>query len=145
MTSTWLLVAESSRARIFAVEGGRGELREIEALEHPEARWSGRDLATDRPGRSFDSAGEGRHAMEQEVGPKEQEARIFAQVLSSRLEAARTRGELGRLIVAAAPGFLGLLRKTLSVETAKLVTLELDKNLAQLDAAEIRTHLPDRI
>jgi protein required for attachment to host cells len=145
MSKAWVLVADSSRARIFAVDTPRGPLREIEDLVHPPSRLHDRELGTDRPGRSFDSAGEGRHAMEQDVSAKEQEVIYFAGDLASRLEAGRTRREYDRLILVAPPAFLGVLRKKISGETAKMVTQEIDKGLAQLPERELREHLPERL
>jgi hypothetical protein len=42
-------------------------------FDNPEARAKQIELTSDRPGRSVDSHVERRHAMEVEVGPKEQE------------------------------------------------------------------------
>ena len=60
----WLVVAESARARICALDGYNNVVREIEDLVQPAARLRGAELTTDREGRSFDSAGQGRHRVE---------------------------------------------------------------------------------
>lgn len=46
-------------------------MEELEGLKHPASRAHERDLISDRPGRSFDSFGSGRHAMEEEVSLKQ--------------------------------------------------------------------------
>jgi protein required for attachment to host cells len=43
----------------------------------------------------------------------------------------------------APPDFLGLLRKALNTQLNKLVDREVPKNLAQMNAVEIREHLPE--
>jgi hypothetical protein len=74
MTNTWIVVADSARARIFKpVRQGRA-LEQVDELLHPASRSHERQLTTDRPGRSFDSEGPGRHAMSESVSPKEHEA-----------------------------------------------------------------------
>lgn len=145
MVNTWIVVADSARALIYTVERPTAPLHLLEALEHPESRSQNQDMDSDRPGRSFDSAGEGRHAMVQSTDPKEYEALRFARELAERLETARNRGELGKLYLVAAPHFLGLLRKALSTPAQHLVVREVAKNLAAHDPADIRAHLPERL
>ncbi len=145
MKPTWVVVADSTRARILLADNAIGPLREIETLVHPESRLHEQELTTDLPGRTFDSGGQGRHAMSQPVDPKHQERIEFAKELAHHLDDARRRGELRQLIVVASPQVLGELRKALPPETARLVTYELDKNLAQMTVDEIRRHLPERL
>ena len=143
MKKTWILVADSARARILLAESAKGALRELEDLAHPEGRMHESELTTDLPGRSFDSAGQGRHAMEQPVSPSEQEQIRFAKQLADRLEQARENGEYRQLILVAPPAFLGYLRKQLTPDVEKRVSFELDKDLARMSAGEIRDHLPE--
>lgn len=143
--TTWILVADSSAARIFSADEPTGPIREIETIVHPEGRMHARDLTSDLPGRAFDSAGQGRHAMESEVGPREQTAIDFAHLLARRLEKARVQRELERIAIVAPPDFLGLLRKAIGTETQRLVALELDRNLVKLTAQEIRERLPETL
>jgi protein required for attachment to host cells len=143
MKKSWILVAESSRARIFNVDSASGPLVEIETLAHPEGREHEQDMTSDLPGRDSDKAGAGRHAFGDEIEPKEQETIDFAKRIASRLESARTDGTLKQLIIVAAPAFLGTLRNQLNEELKKRVTFELDKNLSQHSPEDIRQHLPE--
>ena len=74
-----------------------------------------------------------------------QEAVEFAKMLSDHLEKSRIKKIYNQLIVVAAPAFLGLLRENLTADTANQVILELDKNLTQQSADEIRQHLPAKL
>jgi protein required for attachment to host cells len=140
-----VLVADSAVARIFTARGPDGPLNEVESLSHTASRLHERDLASDRPGRTFDSVGGGRHAKELEVSPKEEEAVRFAEQLAERMHAGRTAGEFDRLMVVAAPRFLGLLREKLDPATRALVGFELDKDLTRHIPEEIRSHLPGKL
>lgn len=145
MRKMWILVADKAKARIFLAEKPLGPITELEALVHPESRLHARDLVSDAPGRTFDRSGEGRHAKEPNVDPKETEAIKFAIEIADRLEAARVRGEFDRLGLVAAPEFLGLLRERLGPETRALVEFEIDKDLMHLRPQEIRARLPERL
>lgn len=145
MKQTWVVVADSTRARIMSADHVNGSLRELETLVHPESRLHEKDLTTDLPGRTFDSGGQGRHAMEQTLTPKQQERADFARNLADRLEEARSQGNLRQLIIVASPSVLGELRKSLTPELERLVVYELDKNVVQNDVKDIRNRLPGRL
>jgi len=141
MAQTWIVVADSARARIFSLNKKAGRLEEVQELIHPRSRLSDEELTTDKPGRSFDSAGQGRHAMGESVEPKEQEALKFSTELADALDRARSQNQFNQLVIIAAPAFLGVLRKKLSVPTTRLVAKAIDKELTRLDAADIHEHV----
>lgn len=143
MKETWLVVADSTRARIFVAHGGWDSLRERTDLVHPLGRAPDRELTSDAPGRAFDIVGEGRHAMAPRTDPKKHEAAVFAKELAAEIEAARTRNEIESLVVMAAPSFLGLLNSELSEAAHKLLIDSVHKNLVKSSLEEIREHLPD--
>ena len=145
MANTWVLVADSASARLFSAATPTGPLEELESLTHREGRMHPRELTSDLPGRAFDSAGQGRHAMESHAEPQKQEAIAFARRLAERLDKARSQGEIERLIVVAAPAFLGLLRDHLGMKIRRLVEAEFALNLVRLAPNEIRGHLPEKL
>ena len=75
--STWVVAADSSRARILSAEKRAGQLVELEAMVHPEARLHGQELLSDAPGAAFDSGALGRHAIGGKIDVKQQEAIRF--------------------------------------------------------------------
>jgi protein required for attachment to host cells len=83
--------------------------------------------------------------MEPRTPAKEVESERFAARIAALLESERHRNTYTRLVVAAPPAFLGQLRGAMSEQVRALVSAELDKNLVQLAADEIRQHLPERL
>jgi protein required for attachment to host cells len=146
MKKILILVANRSVARLFGTDDRRGEpLHELATLTHPEGRLQDHDLVSDRPGRAFDSLGHHRHAADPDTTAEEHEAEAFAIELTRRLHKDRAESRFDALALVAAPDFLGLLRKHLDAPTRQRVFLEVDKNLAHLDAAAIRDHLPEKL
>ena len=139
--TTWVLVADNSRARIFSAEKPASALIEIQDLTHPEARLHEGDLVSDKTGR--DQGPAGGHGVASDQSHKQDGADRFASSVCSELDAARTSGSFQKLYVVAAPTFLGLLRKHQSNALKQLVAGEVDKNLSTQDPASIRRHLPD--
>ncbi len=141
MVKTWVVVAESARARIFSVEPDRGEWNEIKDMVHEPSREHEVEINTDGPGTAFDSVGPGRHSMSQSEGPKEHEARKLSRQIAEVIDQGRTKNRFEQLVLAASPAFLGELRKSLSDPAEKMIVKEINKNLVQLKAAEIEDRL----
>ncbi len=141
MANTWVLVAESSRAKFYQAKNRRGPITEIEALAHPESRLHEGDLVADSAGSDGGTVGQGRHIMNERTSAKEQEASGFAKVLAHRLDRARNNGKFSKLILIAPPTFLGLLRDSLSKEVMAMVSHQVDKNLVQRPAETLREYL----
>ena len=142
MAITWIVVAESSRARILQTRSTLDPLVEITFLDHPEARMHERDLISDAPGRRHATAGPSRHGMADPTSWREEHAGKFAREVAQHLETARRDGDFDRLLLAAPPKFLGLLRDELSVNTSGLLAHEFAKNWLHDDPAVIRNRLP---
>lgn len=143
MNKTWVVTAESSRARIFTAENRIAPLSELEDFAHTEGRARDQELVSDKAGRGFDGTVEGRHGMEKQFDAKHHEAVAFARRIAERIESGRARGEFAQLVLIAAPEFLGILRQQLSSHTSRLVSKTVDKNLVQRQENEIREYVFD--
>lgn len=141
MSKTWVVVAENSRARIFLMKNTGTPLEELADLQQVESRLHERDLGSDRPGRTFDSHGGGRHAKEPVTSPKKNETINFAKFVADRINSDYINGEFEKLILIAAPQFLGLLRKSLTEQVKHRITREINKNFVKRDEAYIREQL----
>ena len=139
----WIVVADSSRARILGANSRGGGLTELEVRYHPESRMRDSELQADKPGRMYAMQGEFRSAAEQTPGRKV-EAERFAHSLAEYLDTMHHEHAFEHLILAASPNFLGLLRNRFSSRLQKAVVSELNKDISHLKKAEdIRKHLPD--
>jgi protein required for attachment to host cells len=101
----------------------------------------GREIMSDRPGRTFDSVGAGRHAKEPRTDAREIEKRSFAHELAAMLDDGLKQGKFDRLVLVAPPRELGFLRAELSPAVRKRVSAELNKDLTGVAPSEILDHL----
>jgi protein required for attachment to host cells len=85
------------------------------------------------------------HSMGHEKAAHDRQAEIFAKELSAALDKLHRRQQLRRVYLVAAPGFLGLLRASLSKQCTSLVAGEVGKNLVTHKLEEIRAQLPKRL
>ncbi len=137
MNTTWVVVAGRSGARLFQNYPPGQKVRLIEKIDHPAGHLKDHDIYTDRPGRSFDSNGQGRHGMQRTETATEHEAARFAKDLGEMLNKGRVDNTFNNLILVAEPGFLGMLRGALDSKSARLVSKTLDKNLTQTPARDM--------
>jgi len=147
MNSTWIVVAHEAGARFFEHQS-RGEgLELVEEIEHPDGRARDRDMASDRPGRSFrkSSGDPSRASMGQSEGPHDRAVSDFARALADKLKDARMQNRYKRLVLVAPPRFLGLLRSSLDGPTAQLVMVSLDKDFAASKQSELVERLSEVI
>ncbi len=135
---TWIIVANSTHARIFRLENL--QLIELDALIHPEGRIHEKDLIADKPG--VTRGGPGTYGMEQQKSPKKIEAVNFAKLVADSLDSARAKGQIDRLFVAAAPSFLGLLRQEMTQLLTNMVDVEVAKDITGLKPEEILGYFP---
>ena len=150
--TTRIVVANQAEARFYDSERPKAPLRRVGELANPEGRLHDRDLKSDRPGRVFDRApaGPGRrgaighHATDGERRPRRQAASAFARRISAALAAAQRAKRFDRVVLIAAPAFLGILRKTLPKALRSVVVAEISKDLVNEAADRIRLHVPLR-
>ena len=139
---TYVLVADSSIAKLFSIKKSSGELTLVDSLTSPDARLRNQELKSDKAGRVFDIKGAGRHDTEGNQSPKQQAAVRFSKVLADRLKKDLLAKRFGQLYFVAEPGFLGLLRQAIDDDVADLLKESVSKNLTRHDLEDIRNSLP---
>ena len=147
MTSgtTWLVVADAARARIFRVEDLGSKLVPASNHQLVHASLADKELVCDKPGRTFDRFGQGRHAKEPPSDPADIEARRFAREVVETLDAERKKGALSHVILVAPPGFLGDLRAEMREPLSRIVAAQVNKDLSKLTPAELIEHLGETL
>ena len=135
----WALVADAQRCRILErrIPLGRWQERTEEAVEV--ANPPSRELGTERPGRTHESSGTARHAIEPKTDPHRQAKQDFARLLADRLEARAAKFD--RLLLVAPPAFLGDLREALGEAARRRLAGTLDKDLTRHKLAGLAVQL----
>ena len=110
--ATWILVSDTSRAKLFSAEKREDDWMLLKDFEHPEGRKLSKDISPSAPpGRMQQSEGLGarRTSMEPHTWPKEASAERFAELLAHYLEEALGTNAFDALVLVAPPHFLGML------------------------------------
>jgi protein required for attachment to host cells len=140
---TWILIADAARARLFRYDpAGKGL---VMALDHQFVAMRPRsgDIASDRPGRRFDSRGRGRHVTEPPTDPHPRAEHQLMREVAEALDRERAGGSFDHLVVVAPPQVLGELRAAMTAELRKLVAAEVNKDYSGLPPQDLLKHLAE--
>ncbi len=140
---TWVLIADSSRARIFAAYKAKllhsspdaHDLIHVSEHHHSKSRKKDIELTTDKQG------GFGKGTFVEATDPKQHEAELFSHQIAQLLLSARNQHRYRDIILVAPPAFMGLLNKNLAQEVEKLVSLRIEKDYTASTPKELVTQL----
>jgi protein required for attachment to host cells len=135
---TWILIANSSCARILSNSGPKKGLELVSEMNHPQSREKRMDLTSDKPGR-VDNKGHG--AFVQQTDPKKNEADHFALEVAKVLEQGRVNNDYERLILVASNPFMGLLKNRLDSHVMASVSETIEKDYTKASEKELVSHL----
>jgi protein required for attachment to host cells len=135
-TRHWIVLADHAHARIYEVTGDI-PLHPVTQLENAAAQSAARDLGSDKPGRKSNIFGR-RHALSVQEDPKEHAGNAFAHEVAEYLNAGRRQGRVDAFILAMPPRVLGLVRKSLDVDSARMVEREIHKDLMHHTEAQLK-------
>jgi protein required for attachment to host cells len=144
---TWFVIADGGRARIVRKRDAQ------DGLEHPltfetqvafdatDAHSRTRELGDDRPGRSHESAGTVRHALQPREDLHKAAKRDFLHEAAKLLNEAGGRDEFDRVILVAPAPALGQLHEALDAATRSKVSGQLQKDLTNVPDGDLPAHL----
>jgi protein required for attachment to host cells len=142
-TRTWILIADGARARILENDGpGRGLHSVPGAVFHGDHA-STHAIVSDRAGRTHQSKGQERSAIEAHSDPHRELKKKFAHQLADALAQGLQQKSYDRLVIVAAPSALGDLRAALSENVRAKVTGEVAKDLTKTPDADVAGHPKD--
>jgi protein required for attachment to host cells len=144
-TRTWVLIADAARARVFETRGKGTGLTMVSGMTFDAELAPSHMLGTDRPGRSFESVGSTRHAMESPSDPHREQKRQFARHVAHAVEERQAANSFDRLVVVAPAVTMGDLRAALSDKVMAAVIAELAADLTNTPVSELPAHLAAHI
>jgi protein required for attachment to host cells len=140
MLTTWILVADAQHAQLWSRDK-KGALEMLRTIAPTDQHKFRRDINSDKPGRSFSSAGAGRSSVEPHQDPMTTEREHFARELIDHLAQGATEHAFGKLILIAPPKMLGMLREHLPPALAEKMIAGVPKNLIKSPTEDIRAHI----
>lgn len=136
----WVIVCDGAKALVLKNEGDSKfpNLKTIEVFQQTDLPT--RALGADAPGRTNNSIGDIRSAVDQ-TDWHDQSERAFLAQLANHLNEAVAAGKAKSLIVVAPPRALGMIRPAYSHALRSAVRAEIDRDLVKMPVHEIEKHL----
>ena len=137
---TCIVACSAADARLWRSTSRYGDWDLIGSMSDPAATKSEAEFASDRPGRSFNSVGAGRHSMSTSQSGQQHEMQVFARQVADFLNRSVASGQFAHIVLIGAPRFLGYLRAGLNDPAKRAVVLEAAKNLSDFDTQAIKKY-----
>ena len=138
----WIAIADGEHAR-FVQPDANNVLRTVSAVDSASAHLRSRDIGSDRPGRSFESAASAHHAVGERHDPHRLEKDRFARFVADELNAAAAREAFDELLLVAPPRAMQELRDALNEGTLKKLVGTLEKDLVKTPDHELWPHVKE--
>lgn len=133
---TYVLVSDGSKARIYASDVNKHNLRLINTLSSETARIHSYDLGSKKPHGIFE-----RNRPEAKVDLHAKAKKVFARHIASLLNNGVIAHEFQKLVLIAPPKFLGSLRSMLTKGAIDLVIKEIKKDLTGSDEQNLKNYI----
>lgn len=141
MSSTWVMVADGARARLFTLDTGAHAVAEIGDFINPGGRRP--EQAPDRPPPM--AAANVRHAPETPAGDRDETAMPFALELNAVLQRGLAAHHFQDLILVAPSPFLETLGAVLDRDVRACVSFSLPRGMTDADPQAIFANLPSHV
>jgi protein required for attachment to host cells len=145
--TTWYVVADGGRARILQKRRKHGERPQafdtLKEFVSDDLHRATHDLGAERPGRTRESAGSARHAVQPRQDLHQADKQNFVHEVAAALNAANARDEFDALVLVAPAHALGDLRQALDASTQRKITAQLQKDLTKVPNADLAEHFAD--
>ncbi len=139
-TRTWIVIADGSRAHILLNEGPDKPLSFVPGSDFRHATPPNREIYTERPGRTHESAGVSRSAEDRNDAHAQQKDQ-FAGTLVAFLKEKLSTKDFDRWVLVAPPEVLSNFRDHLDHTLKDALSGELAKDLTKIPSDGIAAHL----
>ncbi len=127
--TTWFVLMDGFNLKVYEAAGLDSKPTLVHEATSPVQSMAERDLSADGPGRTHDSHGTGRHAMEPHTHPRDTEKANFIQDALDWLNDSEQQGGCDSLVFVAPPKVLGTIREKLPTDLKDKVVDEVPKDL----------------
>ena len=136
----WVVIADGEHARVVTPAPAK-QFATALALDSAAAHKRSADLASDRPGRTQESAGTTRHAIQPRHDPHELAEQAFVREVAHQLDEHAASGEFDRLVLVAPARALNGLRAAMGAQTQARIAGTLAKDLVKVPDHALYAHL----
>lgn len=141
MIKNWVLIANTSKAKIFEITKNNQHLKLIIKLENPKAKMKNTELECDRPGVTRGPSG--RTALRAKKGTHDHEMEVFSKQILDEINKGKNENQFDRIIMIIEPRFEAHLKNHLKDHVKKCIFHTIPKNYMNTPDKEVEDLLKD--
>lgn len=143
MSGYRIVVADTTRAKLFMLEKPGEPLRHLGSLTNPYTGKHDRDIGADAPGRVMTRAGNGarRTALQPRRSHKQHATEQFARLLAERIKQDAKVDPHDLFMLVIAPRFLAEVREQLPATLQRRIVREVKRDLVDIPRGELRARV----
>jgi protein required for attachment to host cells len=138
-----VLVADGARGELLRRKPGAPPFETLATFANPDARLPNRALGEQRPGRTHESVGPRRSAIEPRTTPRTHALVAFADQLAEALERSLKATPGARLVLAAPPRLLRMIEARLPARAVAAISRTVPKDLTRLPRLALQERLAE--
>lgn len=135
----WFVVADGANARVLCRSADG--FADVTSMASIDAHHRTSDLGSERPGRSVESSGSARHAIEPHSDPQERAKLDFAHEVAAAVNDAAERGDFTALVLVGLPKTVHAIKEKLDHAAASRLVAEHPHDLVKLPETALRDRL----
>lgn len=140
-STIWFVVADGGHARI--IQRNQDGFSQVSSMSSIDAQHESKDIGADKPGRTQDSVGNARHAIEPRSDPHELAKQAFAQEVAAAVNAGAQRNAFAQLLLVALPKTLHIIKAGLTGAAAARLIGEHAKDFVKLPDRDLNDRLAE--
>lgn len=148
MDKEWVMLANASRARIYARDPEQGRLSELDDFVQPQARQMDRELSNARAGhveKGHGASGRGSTQLEPRTGAHDKAHEQFARQLAEHIDSALQDKRCGSWVLIASNPFLGHVNAHLSQRAEKALRAKVVSDLSSFSGPELERRVSEAL
>ena len=133
---TWILLGSRTEATILEMRTPISKLKLVKSFSFPKGKLKDQNVYADKPGRSKDRFGKGRHALERSSSAEEILSLQFCSELAQFLKSSRLTKAFDQLVLMLSGKMLGYLKMQIDPKTKECIVKATDLNLTKKEIVE---------
>ncbi len=142
---TWLLVADSAKAKIYEWNDENENLHEVINLVDEDARKPDRALKADRPGHGHREGVSSRYAIDEKVSYKKQASESFLKAVANHICEDNIMSKFDEMVIIAQHDIYKILASHFSVDATRKIILHHPKDLTNSSMQDVAQYYNEKL
>ncbi len=143
--TTWLLVADSAKLKIYEWSDENKHIHEVINLVDEDARTPDRNLKVDRPGHGHREGVGSRYAIDEKISYKKQASEVFLKTAAIDISKDDSMSKFDKLVIIAQHDIYKILMSHFSPQAKDKIVLHHPKDLTNMPMQDVGNYYSEKL